>query len=265
MVQKILENYQSILNSIKEQTDLEEREIDEKIENRIDEYGGLLIKAGAAYAIAKENNVETGFEPEPTKINDVQENQINLRVKGVVKQTWPLVEFERVNRSGCVRNFLLEDESGQKRFVLWNDKELSEKIGEGQELIIENAYSKKNNNFVEIHAGNYAKIRLGRVIEVEKVEKTFDDCKEGDVISGEITIQTVYPTRQFHSGQVRNAIFKFGEKTFNIVLWNEQTSILDQFKNGDEVNLENVRAKINRLSGNLEFHLSTNSKINKLI
>jgi len=266
MVQKILDNYQSILNSINKQTELDQEEIKEKVNKRVDEYAGLLTKASAAYAIAKENNVETGFEPKPTELVNVQENQFKLRVKGIVKQAWPLVEFETGARSGCVRNFVLDDNTKQMRFVIWNNKELTEKIEVGQEITIEGAYSKTNNNFLEIHAGDYAKINLGEIIKgIEKIEKSFLDAQEGDIISGEVTIQTIYPAREFHSGKVRNAIFKFGEKMFNLVVWNEQTSCFDQFQNGDEIDLKNVQTKINKMSGNIEFHISSNSEINKLI
>jgi len=265
MVYKILDNYQSILTSIKEQTNLDESEIEKKVNEKIQEFEGFLLKAGAIYAVAKENKVETEFEPEPAKAGTIHENQLNLRLKARVIQSWPLVEFNKGIRQGCVQNFLIEDDTGKIRLVVWNDKEVCDKIQIGQELIVSGAYSKLNNNFVEVHASNYANIKLGEIKEVEKHEKIFTDAQVGDIISGEIIVRTVYPTREFTNGKVRNLIFDFQGKQYNLVFWNDKVNLAEQFQSGEKAHLENVITKTNRLNGNTEFHLSQNSAINKII
>jgi len=273
MVQQVLNNYNSIMQSIEEQTDFEKMEIEKKIEKRVKDYAGLLTEAGAAYAIAKENNVETGFEPEPKKINQIEASEINLRVKAIVQQAWPLNKWERGERSGCVRNFLLKDDTGQKKFVIWNNEDISEKIKIGQELLIEGAYSKENNGFIEIHASDKSFIKLGQVVlekqQTQLVKKTFTECKENDFVSGEGEIQSIYQLREFQRGdkvgKVRNLIFKSENKSYNLVFWDDKTDLVDGFSIADKINLENVRARINRLNGNIEFHFAYNSKMDKVI
>ena len=102
MVSQVLENKDGIVARIAE-TGVSQKEIEAKIRERQEEYGGLLTEAGAAYAIAKDMGIEfEGMEPkhEPIKVKDVKDGLEGIDIEGKVTQVFPVKRWEKESRKG---------------------------------------------------------------------------------------------------------------------------------------------------------------------
>ena len=96
MVNEVLENKDEIIAKIIE-TGIEQGEVEAKIREKQEEYGGLLTEAGAAYAIAKDLGIELGFEPkhEPIHVKDIKADLEGVDVEGKVTQVFPVKRWEQ--------------------------------------------------------------------------------------------------------------------------------------------------------------------------
>jgi hypothetical protein len=169
--------YNEILNLIKEKTNLSEDEINAKVNDKLNQLSGLISKEGAAHIIANELNVSLApKEGEALKIKNVVANVRNLTLVGKVQQKYELREFNSARGPGKVGSFLLGDETGVIRVVLWNDQaDLLEKFNEGDVLKIGSAYSRDNNGRKEVHVNDMSQIEVNpagaNVGEVKKREE----------------------------------------------------------------------------------------------
>ncbi|MFP4111380.1 MAG: OB-fold nucleic acid binding domain-containing protein [Candidatus Woesearchaeota archaeon] len=154
--------YNEILKMIQEKTGLSQEEITAKVNDKLNQLSGLVSKEGAAHIIANELNVSLlPKEGEPMKINQIPAGMRNVQTLGKVQQIYEVREFNSARGPGKVGSFLLGDDSGVIRIVLWNDQvELMEKLNQGDVLKIENAYSRDNNGRKEIHLNDSSKVSI---------------------------------------------------------------------------------------------------------
>ncbi|MFH1211537.1 MAG: OB-fold nucleic acid binding domain-containing protein, partial [Candidatus Woesearchaeota archaeon] len=146
-------SYSEIVSKIKEKSDLSESEIEQRVKDKMKQLSGLISKEGAAHIIANELGVKVLESLSgKVKIKDIHSGMRNLEVYGKVLKKYELREFKRNERSGKVANFLIGDETGTTKVVLWND--LTDKFSlfkEGDIVKIENALARDNNERVELH------------------------------------------------------------------------------------------------------------------
>ena len=143
MVNEILEDAEGIKKQIIKQTTLSEKELNNKIQQKMDEYGGMLNEAGAAFSVSKELNVELEKEVKTfndIKISDLAEGLNSVTLKARVKNAYAPRYFEKAEKKGNVTNFEVFDETGETRFVLWNNAELGNKIQKNNLIKIINCY-----------------------------------------------------------------------------------------------------------------------------
>lgn len=299
MVSEILDNTGSIISAIREQTNLSEQEIMERIKKKQEQYGGLLNEGGAAYSLAKDLDVTTGFEPKPTQIKDLNIEMNNVRLVAQVQQVFPLNEFAKPNARGCVQNLVVKDNTGSCRLVLWNKRDFN--VKENDMLIIENAYIKDNNGNLEVHIGNYGKVTISEAPEekepeVETIEikqttavpkpapvqhapqpvqlqqatipqpepSVIESMKENDVVSFDGKITRSFPVYDFSrssgvKGRVRSAEITDGTAKTRFVFWNDKVELLNNFRDGQDISVKNAKVRDNK--GNLELHFVKGTEI----
>ena len=96
---------------------------------------------------------------------------------GKVLRKFDVRTFEKADRSGKVGAMIVADDSGSRRFVLWNEKtDLLEKINVGDVLKVDSAYAKQGLNDVELQANWATKIGINP----EGVNVEAKESKEGD-------------------------------------------------------------------------------------
>ena len=168
-------NYEQILNKLKEKG-LSQSEIDSKIKAKMSQLSGLVSKEGAAHIIANELGVKIFEEIKEIKINNAQAGMRDVNLNGKVTLVFDIRAFKTEKREGKVGSFIVGDETGTIRVVLWDESHLDimqKQIKEGQIIRVENGYIKENRGYKEIHLNNRSKIILNPPnIKIDDVHQT---------------------------------------------------------------------------------------------
>ncbi|MEM4326911.1 MAG: OB-fold nucleic acid binding domain-containing protein [Candidatus Diapherotrites archaeon] len=95
-----------------------------------------------------------------TKISDLKAGMNNVKIKAKIKQITEKREFQKEDRKGELLKFIIAQQDQEIKAIAWNEKTQEiEKIGEGKEIIIENAYVRENRGETELQLGTKAKIK----------------------------------------------------------------------------------------------------------
>ena len=118
---------------------LSEAELDTKIKEKMDKLSGLISEEGAAHIIANELGIKLFEVSGKLQVQNILAGMSNVEVSGKVVKKYEVREFATEKRKGKVGSFLIADETGLIRVVLWNDQtDLFEKFNEGDVVRINN-------------------------------------------------------------------------------------------------------------------------------
>jgi ssDNA-binding replication factor A large subunit len=137
---------------------------------------GLISREGAAQIVAAELGIN--FEKEKVKVNEIMEGMKKVNTLGKMIQLFPVREFKKENREGKVVNFIIADETGNIRVVLWDTNHIGlierQELKEGEFIEINNANLRNN----ELHLTGFSDIKKSNmVIENVKEERDFVEMK----------------------------------------------------------------------------------------
>ncbi|MBS3133993.1 hypothetical protein J4214_02065 [Candidatus Woesearchaeota archaeon] len=159
-------SYEEVIERIKNSSNLSEKEINERINQKLEKLSDLISKAGAAHILANELNINI-FEnvPKDLKINKLIPGMSSVNIMGKVVDIYGIREYIKENRNGKIGSLLLGDETELIRVVLWDTNHISliekSEINHGRVLNIKNAYVKQNiNGNKELHLGNRSSIEF---------------------------------------------------------------------------------------------------------
>jgi len=142
---------EQVITRIKEETGLSENEIQEQIKKKLKNLEGLVSEEGAAYIIASELGVQLfkNIGAGQKKIKDIIAGMQNIDLTGKVVRTFPPVTFVKNNQENQVGSFLIGDESGTIRIVVWDKQRVEwikeNKIAPGVIVKIQNANARQSN------------------------------------------------------------------------------------------------------------------------
>jgi replication factor A1 len=181
-----------IKERISQKTGLSEDEVNQKIKSKLKQLPGLISEEGAAHIVANELGVKLFDIGEKLQIKNILSGMRNVDVVGKVLQKYELREFNKENTSGKVANFMIGDETGIIRVVLWNKQaDLINQLQEQDVVKIRGGYVRENNGKKEVHLSEISKLIInppGVTVEVkpyasaaaEGVRKQIADIKEDD-------------------------------------------------------------------------------------
>ncbi|MCK4649785.1 DUF2240 family protein [Candidatus Pacearchaeota archaeon] len=161
-----MKNYDLLVDRIAKSANLEREEIERKVEAKKAKLSGLISKEGAAQIIAAELGIN--FEDEDLKIAELIGGLRKVNVVGKIMNIFPVREFEKNDRKGKVANFILADDSGSTRVVLWDVNHI---------VLIENK---------EIEVGDVVEIRNGSTRDSEIHLSSFGELKKSEVVMDEV-------------------------------------------------------------------------------
>jgi replication factor A1 len=199
--------YEVVREKIKDSAKISDAELDDKIKAKIDKLSGLISKEGAAHIIANELGIKL-FEQASgrLKIKNILAGMRNVEIVGRVQQVFEVREFQTETRSGKVGSFVIGDETGTIRVVLWGSQ--ADKLAElssNKVIKIQSAYVKDNKGRKELHLGDQGVLDLnpegeavGEVRKAEFSRKNIKDLAE-NMTDAEIlgTIVQVYDMKFF--------------------------------------------------------------------
>ena len=153
--------YEEIIAKIKEKG-VSEEEIQTRIKQKLDQLSGLISKEGAAQIIANELGVKIFRDVGKLKVKEIRAGMRDIEVDGKVINLFEVRSFKNEKREGKVASFILGDEGGQIRVVLWDVGHISKienkEIKEGTVLKIKNTYCRDNNGFKELHLNSNSEL-----------------------------------------------------------------------------------------------------------
>ncbi|MDP2749374.1 MAG: OB-fold nucleic acid binding domain-containing protein [Nanoarchaeota archaeon] len=187
--------YEQISKRLQQEVGLTEQQIEEKVNAKVEQLSGLISKEGAAHIIANEYGVKL-FEQQSGKlqISNILSGMRNVEVLGMVRAVYEVREFNTEKRSGKVGSFLIADETGPVRIVLWgNQTDLMRDLKEGFIVKIKGGYVKENSGRKEIHLNERADLIInppGETVNVslsssgsyasQSIRKNISDLNEND-------------------------------------------------------------------------------------
>ena len=186
-------SYDQIIKKIKEKSGLSEEEIGSRVNKKLKMLSGLISKEGAAHIVANELGIQLFQIGGKLKIRDVLPGMRSIETVGKVTRVFDLREFETKNGKGKVASFIMGDETGSLRVVLWhNQADNIRNIKEGDIIRIVGAYVKENDNgFKELHLNERSKIIINpKGEEINLPEKgVFIRKKISDIVEGDNNIE----------------------------------------------------------------------------
>jgi len=280
---------EAYINKIVEDTGLTRNEIKTMVEEKKIELKGLISEEGALFIIAKELGVDVKDENKDLlkdieiNIADVTPNMKNITLIGRIKQVNKVFTFDKKDGgTGNVGSFILYDNSGEIRIVLWDDDTqlLAKPEFEKNELVkILNGYARKGKmDDTEVHIG-----RLGKIlIAPEDVDyKKYPKMKEKSIaiedinlslpsVSIEGKVLQIFPIKEFtrksgEIGKVCSLTLMDSTGSIKITLWNEDTEKINDLNVDDIISITNLNPKLSSLdSKSIDLYYTRNSIITKL-
>ncbi|CAB3287220.1 Replication factor A [Methanocaldococcus lauensis] len=229
------EQFKKLKKKVAKALGISEEELDRMIREKIEDYGGILLKDAALMMIAKEYGI--GFEKESVEefsIKDIEEGQINVEIVGVVTDVSDVKSFKKKDGSvGKYRRIMLADKTGSIRVTLWDDlTDIDIKVGDV--IKIKRARARKWNNILELSSVPETKIEklenyngeLPKIKESYKINELVPGITatfEGEVISS-------LPIKEFKRpdgsvGRLKSFIVKDETGSIRVTLWDDLTDI----------------------------------------
>jgi len=171
--------YDQILEKITKEANISEDEINEKINSKMKQLSGLISKEGAAHIVANELGIKL-FDSFSGKlqIKNIVSGLRNVETVGKVTQTYELREFTTNERQGKVASFVMGDETGSIRVVMWgNQADNISNIKADTIVKIIGSYVKVNNGFNELHLNERSKLIINPEGETVEVKQNISERK----------------------------------------------------------------------------------------
>ncbi|MBU7014508.1 MAG: hypothetical protein HXS52_07725 [Theionarchaea archaeon] len=132
---------------------LSDNEIQDKMEQKLEEVGGLLTDEGALTIIASELGIIR--EQEYLRIEDLLAGMTNVNILGRVLGYTEPREFQRNDGSfGAVSNVIIADKTGKTALTLWDHEvRLTEQIERGDILKVVDGITREGRRGVQIQVG----------------------------------------------------------------------------------------------------------------
>ena len=206
-------SYDDIIKKIKEEKKVSDEEINSKIDKKIEQLAGLISREGAAHIVAHEYGVKV-FKEGAMKINEVLSGMREVEINAKVLTVFGVVSFKKESREGKVASFLVGDDSGKIRIVLWDNSHISfienGQIREGSIIKIKNAYVKDNQNgFKELHLGEKSEL----ILNPDNVE--IKEISANSVVFSNLTVKKINElSENDRSVAIRGAVVQVFEPRF---------------------------------------------------
>jgi replication factor A1 len=197
-----MQNYDLLIERISKASNLPKEEIEKKVEAKKAKLSGLISKEGAAQIIAAELGVS--FENQDLKISELMPGMRKVNVVGKIIELFPVREFEKNGKSGKVASFVLADETGNTRIVIWDMNHIA--LIENKEIELDSVVEIKNASMrdAEIHLSGFSELnkssqKLDNVkTEKQSPKKDLIEAATGQEIQFRGIIVSMYPARFYN-------------------------------------------------------------------
>jgi replication factor A1 len=266
-------NVDEIFSKLKGKID--RAEFDRKIQEKVDEFGGLLSDEGAALIVATDMGVDLQIERphEFLHIKDLIIGMSDIWLCARATCISTIKEFQRQSGIGRVANIDVMDATGSTRVVLWDDlADISKTLNKGDIVEVQGGYVKKGyREGVEIHL---SPSRRGRIVKKAETSKDLPECKtsctsicdlEEEMADVDVVgrVKQLFRIREFQRnggvGKVASLAIVDDTGEITLCLWNDKADIATRMNRGDIIAVEDGYTKMG-LNG-LELHSGWRGRI----
>ena len=207
-------SYEDIVSKIVEVSKKSEDEIKSRVKEKLAKLSGLISSEGAAHIVANELGVDLIeiVRKQGLKISKLNAGMRGICAVGKVVNIYGVRTFKKENREGKVASFLIGDETGSIKTVLWDTNQISlvenGSIKENVIVRLTDGYIRDNNGFKEFHLSNRSEIKLNpEGVTIDSVvssqptlqRKEVKDVKPGDFVSVFGTIVQIFEPRFYEA------------------------------------------------------------------
>ncbi|MHA1211566.1 MAG: DUF2240 family protein, partial [Candidatus Heimdallarchaeota archaeon] len=273
--------YDEVIERVVKETDLSKDEVIKRIDEKVEELGGLITLEGAAHIIARELEInlydsQQLQKHQPTKISDLMDGMNNVTITAIIKHIYDPKSFTRKDGSqGAVQNAQLVDKTGFCRIVLWDDqiRQFTDYgIKPGDIIRISGAFVKESkfDGVKELSLNSRTQIESApKNIDKEDFPDTLLDVmkikdltlNQNDVeLIGQVT--AIRPVSTFNKkdgseGSVASVEIADESGKVRITLWDEKAVSISQYKTSDILEVVGGYTR-QGLNGTIEVHLGKN-------
>ena len=249
-------------------------EFQQRIKEKIDEFGGLLSEEGAALIVAADLGVDLQVEKsrEFLQVNDLAVGMSDIWLCARVTCVSAVKEFQRDSGTGRVANVEVMDKTGSTRIVLWDDLvDFTGDLKKGDIVEVRGGYVKKGfRQGVEIHLSS----RRGGISKKSDTDKDLPECKteytciqdlEEEMADVDVAgrVNQLYGIREFQknggTGKVASLSLMDDTGEIRLCLWNDKADIALTLKRGDIIAVEDGYTKMGL--NELELHSGWRGRI----
>lgn len=152
-------SYEEILKRIEEKTGLSKGEIEAKISGKLKQLSGLISREGAGHIVANELGITLIEQISGrVQVKNILEGMRDVETVGRVTDIFEPKSYKSQFTEGTVASFILGDETGTIRVVLWNTQ--AEKVRQlegGMMVKVVGGYVRTRNNQPELHLNDRSK------------------------------------------------------------------------------------------------------------
>ncbi|MBN1328543.1 MAG: DUF2240 family protein [Candidatus Heimdallarchaeota archaeon] len=278
--------YDEVVERIVSETNLSKDEVIKRINDKVDELGGLITLEGAAHIIARELEINLYDSQQiqklqPTKISELIDGMNNVTITAMIKHVYEPKSFSRNDGTqGAVQNAQLVDKTGFCRLVLWDDqiRQFNDYgISRGDIIRISGAFVKESkfDSVKELSLNSRSQIDTdpkginekdypGSLLEQQKIKNL--SINQFDVeLLGKIT--AIKPASNFSKkdgseGSVSSLEIADETGKVRITLWDTKAEEIIKFKVTDIVEIVGGYTR-QGMNGTIEVHLGKNGAIIK--
>lgn len=162
------------VEKILDETDLEEDDLQDEVQEKMEEFSGLVSEEGAVHLVAKEHGVELAeAQDQDLKLENVVPEMRNVNIKARVVNIMDANTFTRDDGDeGKVQNVVIGDDTGTLRVTLWDEQtKIASQVEEGDPIQISGAYTVEDDRGnAEIRLGDDSQVKMADEDEVPEVE-----------------------------------------------------------------------------------------------
>ena len=258
-------------------SDLSREALEEIVEKKKEEAGGLLTDEGATYIVANDLGVDLSGEgvlKTGITIKDLLVGASNVTITGTALSVYPARSFRRRDGSaGQIARIVIGDETGKVKVVLW-DEQAEQRFAKEEVIRVNHGYVKKGlDGQVEVNVGRRGSVVVlssnGKVIETkgsEDVDKKIREITEDDTYVNFVGIvREIAPLTTFiknGNGTGRVIRCRVADETGRtvVVVWDEKTEAIQKAQKDDCIRIVNGRVRRGLRDG-LEVHIGRESEV----
>ncbi len=151
--------YEKVVERIVESTGLPEAEISDRIKKKLDQLSGLISKDGAAHIVANELGIKLFGDVGRLQVKNIVSGMRNVEAVAKVVDVYDVREFTTERGPGKVGSFLVGDETGMIRIVLWNEQaDNLQSLKKDMIVKIKGGYVRENQGRREVHMNERGKL-----------------------------------------------------------------------------------------------------------